>query len=177
MNFQVAKFKKRECAFYQHQVRMKLQLVPSPIADEAPALPSPPPLPPPVSNSSCLSVQCQPDCQLLYGTAEVFKVLCCRTNNVSLFFALVFHILFLCRAVLSHFSCIRLFATPWTTARQAPLSKRFPREEYWSGLPCPPPGDLRNPGIEHSSPVSPALQADSLLLSHRGSILFVGKVL
>ena len=48
-----------------------------------------------------------------------------------------------------------LFATPWTVARQAPLSMGFSRQEYWSGLPFPPPGDLPNPGIE---PTSPALQ-------------------
>ena len=42
----------------------------------------------------------------------------------------------------------------------------FPRQEYWSGLLCPPPGVLPNPGIEPASPRSPALQADSLLLSH-----------
>ena len=57
---------------------------------------------------------------------------------------------------LSH---VRLFATPWTVARQAPLSMRFSRQEYWSGLPFPSPGDLSDPGIE---PWSPALQADSL---------------
>ena len=51
-------------------------------------------------------------------------------------------------------------ATPWTVAPQAPLSMGFSRQEYWSGLPCPPPGDLPNPGIE---PRSPTLQADSLL--------------
>ena len=51
------------------------------------------------------------------------------------------------------------FATLWTVARQAPLSMRFSRQEYWSGLPFPFPGDLPNPGIE---PMSPALQADSL---------------
>ena len=45
----------------------------------------------------------------------------------------------------------------------------FSRQEYWSGLPCPPPGDLPDPGIEPKSPLSPALQADSLLLSHQGS--------
>ena len=50
-----------------------------------------------------------------------------------------------------------LFVTPWTVARQAPLSTGFPRQEYWSGLPCPPPGDLPDPGIEPSSPSSPAL--------------------
>ena len=68
--------------------------------------------------------------------------------------------------VLSHFSRVRLCATPWTLAHQAPLSMGFSRQEHWSGLPCPPPGDLPNPGIQ---PTSPALQADSLLLSHRGS--------
>ena len=49
--------------------------------------------------------------------------------------------------------------TPWTVARQALLSMGFPRQEYWSGLPFPSPGDLPDPGIE---PGSPALQADSL---------------
>ena len=58
--------------------------------------------------------------------------------------------------MLSHFSRIQLFATPWTVARQAPLSMGFSREEYWSGLLCPPPGDLPNPGMEPASP-SPAL--------------------
>ena len=51
------------------------------------------------------------------------------------------------------------FATPWTVACQAPLSMGFSRQEYWSGLPFPSPGDLPNPGIE---PRSPALQADAL---------------
>ena len=51
-------------------------------------------------------------------------------------------------------SRIRLFATPWTVARHAPLSMGFPRQAYWSGLPFPPPADLPNPGIE---PASPAL--------------------
>ena len=58
---------------------------------------------------------------------------------------------------LSH---VQLFATPWTIARQAPLSMEFSRREYWSGLPLPSPGDLPNLGVE---PGSPALQADSLL--------------
>ena len=58
--------------------------------------------------------------------------------------------------MLGHFSCLRLFETPW--ARQAPLSMRFSRQEYWSGLPCPPPGDLLNPGVEPgASLMSPAL--------------------
>ena len=54
--------------------------------------------------------------------------------------------------------CVRLFATPWTVARQAPLSMGFSRQEFWSGLPFPSPGDPY-PRIE---PESPALQADSL---------------
>ena len=59
------------------------------------------------------------------------------------------------------------FVTLWTVARQPPLSMGFSRHEYWSGLPCPPPGDLPNPGIE---PETAALQADSLLLSHQGNL-------
>ena len=59
--------------------------------------------------------------------------------------------------MLSHFSCVQLFATLWTVACQAPLSMGFSRQEYWSGLPSPPPGDLPNPGIEPISPASPAL--------------------
>ena len=55
-------------------------------------------------------------------------------------------------------SRVRLFATPWTIAHQAPLSMGFCRQEYWSELPCPPPEDLPNPGFE---PRSPTLQADS----------------
>ena len=52
-----------------------------------------------------------------------------------------------------------LFVTPWAVAYQAPLSTEFSRQEYWSGLPFPSPGDLPDPGIE---PRSPALQADAL---------------
>ena len=56
-------------------------------------------------------------------------------------------------------SRVRLFATPWTVAHQTPLSMGFSRQEYWSGLPFPSPGDLPNPGIQ---PGSPALQSDAL---------------
>ena len=73
--------------------------------------------------------------------------------------------------MLSHFSRVRLFATVWTVAYQALLSLEFSRQEYWSGLPCPPPGDLPDPGIEPRSPVSAALQIDSLPLSNQGSQL------
>ena len=53
-----------------------------------------------------------------------------------------------------HFSRVQLFATPWTGALQAPPSMAFSRQEYWSGLLCPPPGDLPNPGKEPASHVS-----------------------
>ena len=52
--------------------------------------------------------------------------------------------------------------TPWTVAPQVPLSMGFPRQEYWSGLPFPSPGDLTGPGMEPASPVFSVLQADSL---------------
>ena len=68
-----------------------------------------------------------------------------------------------CAKLLSH---VQLFGPPWTVANQALLSMGFSRQEYWSGLPCPPPGNLPNPGVE---PVSLYWQADSLLLSHWGS--------
>ena len=59
--------------------------------------------------------------------------------------------------------------TPWTVAHKAPLSMKFSRQEYWSGLPCPAPGNLPNPGVKPLSPASSALQGDSLLLSYQGS--------
>ena len=58
-------------------------------------------------------------------------------------------------------SRVQPFVTPWTVAYQAPLSMGFSRQEYWSEVPFPSPGDLPNPGIE---PRSPALQADALTL-------------
>ena len=62
-------------------------------------------------------------------------------------------------ASVSRSNCVQLFVTPWTVSCQAPLSMEFPRQEYWSGLPFPFPGDLPNPEIK---PGSPALQVDSL---------------
>ena len=63
-------------------------------------------------------------------------------------------------------SRVQVFVTPWTVARQAVQSMEFSRQECWSGLLFPPPGDIPDPGIE---PASPVLQADSLPLSHQGS--------
>ena len=67
--------------------------------------------------------------------------------------------LLMCARVLSPFDRVRLYATLWTVAHQAPLSMGFSRQEHWCRLPCPPPGDLPDPGNE---PTSPALQLDSL---------------
>ena len=64
-----------------------------------------------------------------------------------------------CAPSLSH---VQLFLTPWMVAHEAPLFMGFPRQEYWSGLPVPPPGDLHEPGTEPTSPGSPAL-ADRFL--------------
>ena len=61
--------------------------------------------------------------------------------------------------LLSCFSCVQVFVTPWTIACQVPLSMEFSRQEYWSGWPFPSPGDLPDPGIKTRAP---ALQADSL---------------
>ena len=62
------------------------------------------------------------------------------------------------RSEVKSLSRVRLFATPWTVARQASLSRGSSKQEYWSGMPFPSPGDLPNPGIK---PGSPALQADT----------------
>ena len=75
------------------------------------------------------------------------------------FFSCYLAILILYACVLSHFSCVRLFVSRWTVAHQAPLSMRLSRQEHWSGLPCPPAGDLPDWGMELGSFAS---QVDSL---------------
>ena len=71
----------------------------------------------------------------------------------------------MCVCVLNCFSCVQLFVALCTVARQAPLSMGFSRQEYWSGLPFPPPGDLPDPGIEFESLVSPALAGGLFTIS------------
>ena len=70
--------------------------------------------------------------------------------------------------LLSRFSRVRLFQTLWTVAHQAPLSMGFPRQEYWSGLPLPFPGDLPDPGVE---PRFPHCRQIVYHLSHQGSLI------
>ena len=71
--------------------------------------------------------------------------------------------------VASDWHISELFEILWTVACRASLSMGFSKQEFWSGLPCPPPGDLSHPGIETASPAAPALQVDSLPLSHQGN--------
>ena len=68
-------------------------------------------------------------------------------------------------SMLSCFSPVQLFETLETIARQAPLSTGFSRQQYWCGLPCPPPGDLPNPGTEPASLASPALASGFFITS------------
>ena len=71
--------------------------------------------------------------------------------------------------LLSH---VRLFVTLWTVPCQAPPSMGFSREEYWSGMPCAPPGDLPNSEIKPDSLMSPALAGGSLLLAPPGKPVY-----
>ena len=74
--------------------------------------------------------------------------------------------------VLSRYCCVQL-CDPMDCTRQASLSMGFSRQEYWSGLPCPPAGEHPNSGIKPMSPASPALQVDSLLPEPLGKPTFV----
>ena len=75
--------------------------------------------------------------------------------------------------LLSRFSRFRLSVTPWTVARKAPLAMGFSREEYWSGLLCPPPGECPNPGIEPGSLTSLALAGGFFTTSAAWEVLSV----
>ena len=94
----------------------------------------------------------------VYASAILFLI------NVSTFNIITF----LCVCVLDCFSCVQLFATPWTVARQAPLSMGSSRQKYWRGLPSPSPGDLPDPGIEPASLTDPALAEGPFATSATG---------
>ena len=87
-----------------------------------------------------------------------------ETENVTLsplVFNIILNVLAVARmCMLSCFSHVQLFVTLWTVAHQAPLSKGFSRQGYWSGLPCPPPENLPDPGIEPKSLMFPALAGE-----------------
>ena len=80
-----------------------------------------------------------------------------------------------CVCVLSRLSRVQLFATPWTVACHAPLSMGFSRQEYWSGVPFPSPGDLHHPGMEPVSLTSPALAGRFFTTSATWEVLTPGK--
>ena len=82
-----------------------------------------------------------------------------------------------CPCVLSRFCHVWLFVTLWIVAHQTPLSMEFSRQEYWSRLPCLPPEDLPNPGIKPVSPMTPALQADSLCTEPAGKPICLWEVI
>ena len=131
-------------------------------------------------------------CFLIFILLYYFKifmylaVLClgCIMQYLSLWHALCFreqepvpgilrweHSLFSCWTTSCCCSVMMDSLQPQTVAHQAPLSMGFSRQEYWSGLPCPPPRDLPSPGIEPPSLMSPLLRGDSLPLIHQGSPL------
>ena len=98
-------------------------------------------------------------CPLLH-TLQAYEIRAPSIVSKLLFNSVNYTQLFVCVCVcvcVSCFSRVWLFVTFWTIACQAPLSMGFPRHEYWSELPCPPSGDLPNPGIELTSLTSPAL--------------------
>ena len=80
----------------------------------------------------------------------------------------------LCVYVLSHFSRVQHFAALWAVALQAPLSVGFSRQEYWTGLPCPLPGDLSDPGIDPASLMYLALVGGFFTTSTSWEALIVG---
>ena len=106
---------------------------------------------------------------------EIFTVYVCKYMYVCVYiYICVCVVCVLCAQLVS---CVWLFVTPWTVAHQAPLSMAFSRQEYWSGLPFPSPGDLPEPGIKPESPelaggfiacVRAWMQVDSLPLLHLG---------
>ena len=104
-----------------------------------------------------LSLSCNTSLGLQPG-GLTYKFSMCQASTIawanSLKSVSLFISLWAC--MLSLFSCVQLFATLWTVAHQAPLPMRLSRQEYWSGLPCPPPENLPCPGIEPASLMSPA---------------------
>ena len=95
-----------------------------------------------------------PECVRIPGTWQHFNILNCQSFFFLIYFGHSINML----SCLSH---VWLFAVLCTVAHQAPLSIRFSRQKYWSGLPCPPSGDLPDPGIEPVSLVYPALPVGS----------------
>ena len=117
---------------------------------------APHPLPSPPSRVLTLLLECSGKCSLVV-TQEQDRW---KFTNIKVVFKKIHTLcMSMCACALSHFSRAQLFGTLWTVARQAPLSMGFSRQECWSGLPFPSPGDLPYPGIKPVSLMSPALAA------------------
>ena len=131
--------------------------------------------------SDCSLVSCSPPGSSVYGISQVRilesgwhfllqGIFLTQRSNPPLLRRQVYslplshtgNLLLLLLLLLSCLSRVRLCATPWTAAHQAPLSMGFFRQECASGLPFPPPGDLPDPEVEPACPVHPALQVNSL---------------
>ena len=118
------------------------------------------------SNSCPLSRWCHPT----FSSSVIPFSSCLQSFPASGFFpnelalcSTWWYFMCVCVCVWHRFSCVWLFVTLWTITHQAPLYMEFSRQEYWSGLPCPPSGDLPDPGIEPTSLMSPALAGRSSL--------------
>ena len=101
-------------------------------------------------------LECKFFCYLVFLNLKKFKQFFIFTLSIAFFTYVLIHLI-MHACVPSCFSRVQLFATLWTVAHQASLFMGFSRQEYWSGLPCVPPGALPNPGIEPVSLMSPAL--------------------
>ena len=114
-------------------------------------------------NNSDILIICQPFGIYFSGLFKLLNGCLLRNSKVYSLFQTNFR-----RGVLVLIP-VCLFASPWTVAHQVPLSMEFFRQEYWDRLPCLSPGNLPDGEIKPMSPVSPALQADSLPLSYWGN--------
>ena len=103
---------------------------------------------------------------MLKVVPSVNKKFVLKKNSTKFSNVFLIYLLF----VVQSLSCVRLFTISGTAACQAPLSVGFPRQEYWSGLPFPSPGDLPHPGTK---PRSPTLQADSLPSEPPGASVYI----
>ena len=114
------------------------------------------------------SVLCQDGCLRWYSTLFMLSISRLRIRAKSHFLPLCHNHVLCNKSMLSHFSCVWLFVTLGTVVHQAPLSMEFSRQEYWGELPCHPPGDLLDLGIESAYLMFPEVQASSLLLEPPG---------
>ena len=96
---------------------------------------------------------------MLLNTWNTFNINAITPKTLNFYSLEIYHCFInpLNVCVLSCFSCLQFFVTLWTVAHQSPLFMGFSRQEYWSGLPCPPSEDLPDPGIKPGSLMSPAL--------------------